>query len=1167
MKKLLSISWLLLFLTFSLVLFAQDDEEITDTRIKKDHSQTEWFLEMNAARPNYWKVKKLYNTFFTAYPNERSGEQKLCRRWIQINAGNIDANGFLLPSPATDILHSSFKAFGTTTSSAAKVQSPTFAGEQVGSWRMIGPFHAHKGKCSGTSSALSGGYTDRVYINPYNTNNMYAGISYGGLWVSQDAGSSWQLTDAAFPNGTNTYANRDYYYGDIEAAKQNPQLVYAATEAGVLKSSNAGSSWVYCNELNRTVNASTRPYFLAVAHDDTQTVLASFGRKIFRSTDAGTTWTMVFDNSAGGNNKKFANVHSAQPFGISDRTYNFFGLDFHPTNPDIVYIGVWNAANEPCIYKSVDKGITFNFLLNILQATGRTAAYGTQGLEMLVVPAAPDKIFTRPYFSQDSIYHLHNNGTVLNRIKPAAPMEGFAINFRNENIVYTGYYGPSPNGSIVKKSTDAGVSFTDMTNGYGGCPKYVHPDIRGYAAVGDTVLVAHDGGLSRSFNGMTSIETIGYEISGVDLWGFSSSFKTDIVVAGCDHGPTKVRRFDGEGGWRDIGGGDAGDCTMNPANDSLFYYNYNSSNTASGKFIGVLNADNTITTTGMIANDGDLNLMEVDPNLYTKIYNLKGTTVKVSVENGNNPVVFKDFGLPVTRFRIARKNARVMYVLLQNSIVHKSIDSGVTWINITPTVIQSNGKTVINDIEVGAQPGDVWLLYGQAQTDCKLLSTTDAGTNWNNITGALPAAAAKQFVYQRGTNAGLYVYLEGTAGVWYRSNSLPDWQQLGNGLPMMGYARNVYTVPAKNKFRMGSSRGAWEHELIERSGLDAQIAFDKNVCDRWSNMVKFRDYSAFNGAVNFEWSFPGGTPSTSTDEYPKVIYTTAGVYPVTLTVRDGNGNSSTQTLQNAITVLDEGDPGLQPIADAFVRDGSQAADNYGTLEQLTVKKDGTGYNRITYLKFDLSNYTTVFDSIKLQLFIKSANTAVLTTQWQLWLCADDSWTETGITWNNKPALTTLIGTVNASSSGIAEWLISNVVTAEQAGNKIITLAVVSTVAGGTSDVSFYSKETGTALLRPQLMSYKAGIVTDVDDVTGSNTQAMQVNLYPNPSKNSFKLQVKTNSHKRIFIKIIDLQGRVIETIQTRRDEVVEFGEKYNAGIYFAEIKEGKQKQNLKLIKL
>lgn len=1052
----------LLFFLFSFALKAQEKQEVK--MVKKDHSNTVWYQELSSSNPNYWKVKQGYDLYFSSHSNEKSREEKITRRWLQINAGNIDKDGYLLPELTSSELKQIFNDQGQTvkTKKATRL-SGKFSGESVGSWRMIGPFHGAKTRC-GTSSVMSGGYTDRVYINPYNTSNMYAGTSYGGLWVSQDAGNTWSLSDADFPNGTNTYANRDYYYGDIEASAQNPQLIYAATEAGLLKSINAGISWSYCNELNRTVSPDIRPYFIAVSKEDQATVLSSFGRKIYRSTDAGNSWTMVFDNSNGGADKKYANVHSSQPLGMRDRTYNFWGLDFHPTDINVVYLGIWNSNNEPCIYKSTDKGATFSFLINIKQASGRTEEYGPQGLEMITVPAAADKVIVRPYFSLDTIYHVNESGNIAKRIKPGARLEGFAVDWNDANTVYSGYYGGGWDGSKVMKSTDEGLTFTAMTDGYGGCPKYVHPDIRGYSVVGDTVLVAHDGGLSRSFDGMNTIETVGYDISAIDLWGFSSSFKTDITVAGCDHGPTKVRRFDGDGGWTQLGGGDANVCTVNPANDSLFYYNH-----GYGTFIGKLNSDNSITTQSIVNNDVSLDRLEVHPNIYTTIYGIKGNTVKVSTENINNGTVFKDFGKPVTRFRIARKDANVMYVLLQNSIVQKSEDGGETWSTITPSSTVSNGQTSISDIEVGATPGELWLLYGGNQNACKVLRSTDGGASWSNITGNLSINSARQFVYQRGTNGGLYVYLNG-AGVWYKNSDTQQWQELGTGLPMIGYSRNLYTVPAKNKFRMGSSRGAWEHDLVETSELDAQISMDSNIVDRWNTQVNFRDFSAYYGSgITFEWSFPGGTPSTSTAEYPSVSYTNPGKHSVTLTVRDSNGNSSTQTLEDIITVKDEGEPGLFPIADAYVRNGSSSSANFGSDDVLVVKNDGTGYYRMSYLKFDLTQYTdSIINTGYLQLFIKNTNSNINVTNWELWKCDNDSWTEDGITWDNKPETTTLIETIAAKSSGVAEWNIKDILLDELNGDKVLTLAVKSTVLDWRSDVNFYSKEEPVPLLRPQL---------------------------------------------------------------------------------------------------
>ncbi len=55
-------------------------------------------------------------------------------------------------------------------------------------------------------------------------------------------------------------------------------------------------------------------------------------------------------------------------------------------------------------------------------------------------------------------------------------------------------------------------------------------------------------------------------------------------------------------------------------------------------------------------------------------------------------------------------------------------------------------------------------------------------------------------------------------------------------------------------------------------------------------------------ASTFEWSFPGGTPSSSTMGFPEVCYTDTGHYPVTL-IAINNAGSDTITIQNSVTVL------------------------------------------------------------------------------------------------------------------------------------------------------------------------------------------------------------------------------------------------------------------------
>ena len=64
--------------------------------------------------------------------------------------------------------------------------------------------------------------------------------------------------------------------------------------------------------------------------------------------------------------------------------------------------------------------------------------------------------------------------------------------------------------------------------------------------------------------------------------------------------------------------------------------------------------------------------------------------------------------------------------------------------------------------------------------------------------------------------------------------------------------------------------------------------------------VQFTNTSSVN-AVNYNWSFPGGTPASSTEKNPLVVYNTPGTFSVTLIVSNAAG-SDTTTLTNYITV-------------------------------------------------------------------------------------------------------------------------------------------------------------------------------------------------------------------------------------------------------------------------
>lgn len=66
--------------------------------------------------------------------------------------------------------------------------------------------------------------------------------------------------------------------------------------------------------------------------------------------------------------------------------------------------------------------------------------------------------------------------------------------------------------------------------------------------------------------------------------------------------------------------------------------------------------------------------------------------------------------------------------------------------------------------------------------------------------------------------------------------------------------------------------------------------------------VNFTDASV-NDPDTWEWTFAGGTPATSTDQNPTIVYNTPGTYAVKLKVSNANGSDSL-TLQGYITVND-----------------------------------------------------------------------------------------------------------------------------------------------------------------------------------------------------------------------------------------------------------------------
>jgi len=109
--------------------------------------------------------------------------------------------------------------------------------------------------------------------------------------------------------------------------------------------------------------------------------------------------------------------------------------------------------------------------------------------------------------------------------------------------------------------------------------------------------------------------------------------------------------------------------------------------------------------------------------------------------------------------------------------------------------------------------------------------------------------------------------------------------------------------------------GGWEHissyDLPYNWNIRACLNEEEVVANFTSNatnvtagdQVHFIDQSTGN-ITSRNWTFYGGTPSSSTQQNPTITYNTPGNYTVSLTVT-GPGGSDTETKINYITVVDE----------------------------------------------------------------------------------------------------------------------------------------------------------------------------------------------------------------------------------------------------------------------
>ncbi len=234
-------------------------------------------------------------------------------------------------------------------------------------------------------------------------------------------------------------------------------------------------------------------------------------------------------------------------------------------------------------------------------------------------------------------------------------------------------------------------------------------------------------------------------------------------------------------------------------------------------------------------------------------------------------------------------------------------------------------------------------------------------------------------------------------------------------------------------------------------------------------LVQFNDLST--GAPT-DWLWDFGDGQSSTEPEPQHVYSGPGTFSVSLRVASGAGEDT--FTRNGYVVIGAPPPSVTytPVADAKVSQGS-ANSNLGLDTTLRVKNE-SGSSFQSFLRFDLSSLAGTIQTARLRLFCTDSSNQ----GGSAYLVANNSWTETGITWNNKPALPA--SALNAAGSVSAGSWAEIEVTGAFSSAGIYTLAL----AGGSSNSALYSSREGTN--PPQLvLTLVGGAAPPVADFVGA----------------------------------------------------------------------------------
>ncbi len=711
---------------------------------------------------NYWKTRN---------KNERGSGYKPFMRWENHWRNKTNPEGYqITPQEMWNAFNDKLVA-----------RSSTSAAVPTSVWEPIGPFsHTNTGSWSSGQ-----GRVNVVYVDPSNENTIYIGTPAGGIWKSLDAGTNWiPLSDNLPQIGVS----------GIAVDPNNSNIIYIATgdcdggdsySIGVMKSTDGGLTW---NTTGLTFsNTSTYSGDILINPSDSNNLLVATSNGIYKSINAGANWVNV---KAG--------------------DYSQGRIRYKPNNPNVVYV-----VSNNRFARSINSGDTFSTITTGLPSvSSRLLLDVTPANENIVyiLSANSSRGFQGVYKSINGGDNFTATNTTTNVFESTQSGYdlAFAVSSTNANELYTGCLN-------IWRSTNGGSSFSKRNNWNSpSSQRYTHADIHYLRYFGSKLYCGSDGGVYVSDNNSTSFtnKTFSAQISQFYRLAVSKQSASKIVGGLQDNGGHAYSN----NLWKNYYGADGMDTAIDPNNSNLYYGfiqfggNLYISNNAGNSSAGGVGAPSEEVSEG---DDGGNWITPLVTNSlgevyagYSNLYKLvSGNWVRQNIE---------EFGIGDFRIiSIDPNNDNIIYVS-SSSELYKSIDKGVSFDSVY------TANSTITSIEVHSSNSAIVYLTTQG-TSGQALKSTDGANNFVSISQGLPNIGKNVIIHQ-GRNALNPLFIGTSLGVYYRDDSMTQWQPFDTNLPNVSVTDLDINLEDQKIVAATYGRGVWQAALeVEVPTTDVKI--------------------------------------------------------------------------------------------------------------------------------------------------------------------------------------------------------------------------------------------------------------------------------------------------------------------------------------------------------